>query len=81
LRQRESKEDEKSSWQQRCLELQMLKFGREIDLDELEACSDRTKELEMENILENERNKFEKESLKFTKQVNQAKEKLMEVKK
>jgi len=79
FRQRESKENEKSSWQQRCVELQMLKFGREIDLDELEAFSDRTKEMEMENILENERDKFEKESMKLTRQVNFAKEKLMEV--
>lgn len=79
LRQRESKENDKTSWQQRCIELQMLKFGREIDLDELEAYSDRTKEMEMENILETERDRFEKESTKLSKQVNQAKEKLMEV--
>lgn len=79
LRQRESKENDKNSWQQRCVELQMLKFGREIDLDELEAYSDRTKEMEMESILETERERFEKESAKLTKQVNQAKERLMEV--
>jgi hypothetical protein len=36
-----------------------LKFGREIDLDELELFSDRTKEMDMEKLLLLERNKSE----------------------
>ncbi len=35
-------------WQKRCQELQMLKFGRVIDLDSLEADADRSKEEEAE---------------------------------
>lgn len=35
-------------WTEKCHELQMLKFGRLIDLDVLEAGSDRTKEKEGE---------------------------------
>lgn len=54
----------------------MLKFGREIDLDELEARSDRTKELEMEAIVAEERAKFERESAKLLKDVFFAQEKL-----
>jgi hypothetical protein len=44
------------SWTDKCNELQMLKFGRLIDLDVLEAGSDRTKEEEAEmSIAELER--------------------------
>ncbi len=41
-------------WSARCDDLQMLKFGRIIDLDELEANSDRSKEKDAEAILEKE---------------------------
>ena len=79
VKERESKESETQNWKDRCRDLQMLKFGREIDLDELESFSDRTKEMEVEAILEEEREKFEKESIRLMKEVNQAKEKLVEV--
>ena len=49
------------------------------DLDELEAFSDRTKEMEIEAQLEAERGKFEKESEELMKEVVRAKEKLISV--
>jgi hypothetical protein len=79
LKDRESKDIETESWKQKCKDLQMLKFGREIDLDELEAFSDRTKELEVEASLEVEREKFEKESHKLMAEVANAKENLVKV--
>jgi ribosome-binding ATPase YchF (GTP1/OBG family) len=50
------------SWSARCKELQMLKFGREIDLDELEANSDQTKEKEAEEVLQHDAEKFKAKS-------------------
>lgn len=80
LKDRESKDLETENWKNKCLDLQMLKFGREIDLDELETFSDRTKELEVESILEQDRERFETECQKLMKEVASAKEKLIEVK-
>eukprot|EP00981_Chlorochromonas_danica_P000742 scaffold167_cov168-Ochromonas_danica.AAC.9 len=79
LKDHESKQGETESWIARCRDLQMLKFGREIDLDELEARSDRTKELEMEQIVAEERAKFEKENARLMKDVLAAQEKLAQV--
>lgn len=47
-REREKKREEIAAWEKRCSELQMLKFGRVIDIDELESEADRTKEEEAE---------------------------------
>ena len=79
LRDKEVKEKETETWRARCRELQLLKFGREIDLDELEASSDRTKEREVEAQLAAEREKFEAEASKLLREVNGAKEKLVKV--
>lgn len=79
LKDRELKEKETESWKDRCRELQMLKFGREIDLDELESASDRTKEHDIEAQLAAERLKFEEESNKLLHEVQHAKEKYIKV--
>lgn len=79
LKDRDSKAAETENWKQKCKDLQMLKFGREMDLDELEAFSDRTKEMEIEAQLEAERGKFEKESEDLMKEVVRAKERLISV--
>lgn len=79
LKDRESKELETQNWKNKCLDLQMLKFGREIDLDELETFSDRTKELEVESLLEQDRERFELECQKLMKEVASAKEELVAV--
>ena len=55
------------TWSARCKELQMLKFGREIDLDELEANSDQTKEKEAEEVLQSDAEKFKAKSAKLFK--------------
>jgi predicted nuclease with TOPRIM domain len=79
IKERDSKEEDTSRWKQKCKDLQMLKFGREIDLDELEGFSDRSKELEIENLLESEREKFEAESNLLVKEVVTGKERLIKV--
>lgn len=73
-KERELKESETEMWKTRCRELQLLKFGREIDLDELESSSDRSKEREMEGQLAMEREKFEAEARVLLKEVNMSKE-------
>lgn len=79
LKDRDSKASETENWKQKCIDLQLLKFGREIDLDELETFSDRSKEMEIEATLEAERLKFEKESELLVKDVVRRKEKLITV--
>lgn len=76
---RELKESETDMWKNRCRELQLLKFGREIDLDELESSSDRTKERDMENQLAIDREKFEFDSKRLVREVNLAKEQYIRV--
>lgn len=78
-KEREVKETETDMWKNRCRELQLLKFGREIDLDELESSSDRTREREMEGQLSNDREKFEADSRRLLKDVHVAKEQYIQV--
>ena len=47
-KERDFRQKEIETWSKRCKELQMLKFGRVIDLDDLEAGSNRDKEDEAE---------------------------------
>ena len=42
----------------KCKELQLLKLGRVIDLDDLEAQSDRSKEKEAEKLLEEQQETY-----------------------
>jgi WD40 repeat protein len=78
-KERELKESETEMWKTRCRELQLLKFGREIDLDELESSSDRSKEREMEGQLAMEREKFEAEARVLLKEVNMSKEQYINI--
>lgn len=79
LKRKEFLESETELWRKKCHDLQMLKFGREIDLDELELYSDRTKEREVEASLDDGRLRFEKESNILVQKVNMAQERLMQV--
>lgn len=78
-KERESKESETDTWKNKCRDLQLLKFGREIDLDELEFSSDRTKEREMEAQLTIDREKFEFDSKRLLKEVQASKEQYINV--
>jgi WD40 repeat protein len=49
---RDVQQDKISNWKGKCKDLQMLKFGREIDLDDLEAASNRSREKEAERQME-----------------------------
>lgn len=79
LKDKESKELETQNWRDKCRDLQLLKFGREIDLDELETFSDRSKELEVEATLQYDRLQFEEECSTLLKDVSSTKERLVEV--
>lgn len=78
-KERELKEAETDTWKSKCRELQLLKFGREIDLDELEFSSDRTREHDMEAQLSADREKFEVESKRLLRDVQQSKEQYIKV--
>jgi hypothetical protein len=45
LQERTAKKEDIDEWTKKCVDLQMLKFGRCVDLDDLEADADRTKEV------------------------------------
>lgn len=62
---RDLQKQEIEVWGTKCRELQMLKFGREIDLEELEEKSDRSKEFEAEATLSSNADKFKKKSQKL----------------
>jgi hypothetical protein len=79
LKDKENKELDTQNWRDKCRDLQMLKFGREFDLDQLESFSDRTKELEVESSLELERDRFEEECNKMLRDVALSKERLVQV--
>jgi hypothetical protein len=57
----------------------MLKFGRVIDLDELEARSDRSKETEAENQLKDDEQIFKIKAARLNKESAALQEKLFEV--
>ena len=48
---REVRQGEIAAWESKCKNIQMLKFGRLIDVDALEAGSDRSKEVEAERTV------------------------------
>ena len=48
---REVRQAEIAAWESKCKNIQMLKFGRLIDVDALEAGSDRSKEVEAERTV------------------------------
>jgi chromosome segregation ATPase len=78
-RERDAQQQEIEIWSARCRELQMLKFGREIDLDELEANSDRSKEKEAEEVLLTDGEKFKAKSQKLFAVSAKLQEQLAEV--
>lgn len=78
-RERDAQKGEIEQWSARCRELQMLKFGREIDLDELEANSDRSKEKEAEGQLVEDAEKFKAKSAKQMALSSKLQEQLAEV--
>ena len=79
IKEREAKRLEIEAWSSKCTDLQMLKFGRMIDLDELEAKSDRSKELEAENALKEDEAAFKIKAAKYLKECGVMQEKLSEV--
>lgn len=67
------------NWTDKCNELQMLKFGRLIDLDVLEQGSDRTKEIEAENTVAVMEAEYQAEMNKLHKELNALKQQYAQV--
>jgi hypothetical protein len=59
------------SWSEKVNELQMLKFGRLIDLDVLEQGSDRSKEYEAEATVALVELEFHNDTIKLTAQLDE----------
>ena len=78
-KERGGKKDEIADWQKRCMDLQMLKFGRGVDLDELEADADRTKEDEAEELIHEIEEVTKKKTDEIWAEINDLKEKLAQV--
>jgi hypothetical protein len=68
MKDRDNKALEIEAWRGKCEELQMLKFGKVIDLDELEFSSDRTKESEAEALLKDDETVFRLKTSQLTKE-------------
>lgn len=64
---RDVQQDKITNWRGKCKDLQMLKFGREIDLDDLEAASNRSREKDAEKALETQERKNEDAVLRLVK--------------
>lgn len=80
LKENESKKESIELWGGRCKDLQMLKFGSVIDLDELEAISDRSKETDAENQLKEGEQVFKSQMMKLLKESAKLQEQLFSVK-
>lgn len=64
---------------ERCAKLQMLKFGQVLDIDQLEAGNDRSKEMEAQEGVKQVEEKFEHEKSHLQKEYEEAKRTLAEV--
>ena len=73
---RDAQQEKISQWKAKARDLQMLKFGREIDLDDLEAGSNRSREDEAEHSLTEQEKAFSDIIRKLTKEGEALREKL-----
>eukprot|EP00605_Chrysophyceae_sp_TOSAG23-4_P000185 GSChrysophyteH1.ASY1.ANO1.219.1 assembled CDS len=73
---RDTQQEKISSWKSRVRDLQMLKFGREIDLDDLEAGSNRSREEEAERGLKEQEDRTASTVYKLTREGERLREKL-----
>ena len=79
LKESESKKTAIDLWSRRCKDLQMLKFGSVIDLDELEALSDRSQEADAENQLKSDEQIFKSKMIRLMKEAAVLQEELFAV--
>jgi WD40 repeat protein len=76
---RDAQQEKISSWKAKVRDLQMLKFGREMDLDDLEAGSNRSLEDEAERGLKEQEDAMQAIVWKLTKEGEALREKLAKV--
>lgn len=75
-REKEARQEEITALENKCNELQMLKFGRIIHLDDLEIGSDRSKEEEAEAQIKFLEKEYRKEHAALMKEIEQLQEQL-----
>ena len=76
---RDTQQEKIGTWKAKVRDLQMLKFGREIDLDDLEAGSNRSREDEAERGLKEQEDAMQAIVWKLTKEGESLREKLAKV--
>ncbi len=79
IKERENQQSHIETWSSRCLDLQMLKFGRVIDLDELEARSDRLRGDKDDGALREDEDGFKQRSSALSKETLALQEQLTQV--
>lgn len=78
-KEKESRQADIDALMKKCNDLQMLKFGRIMDLDELEAGADHSKEEEAEATIREIESKSQSQQQKSVKEVDKLKEELSKV--
>jgi hypothetical protein len=73
---KEIRQTEIENWENKCKNIQMLKFGRLIDVDALEAGSDRSKEIEAEKTVKLVEDEGRLNMFRMQKELEEVKEKL-----
>ena len=76
---REVRQAEIASWESRCNNIQMLKFGRLVDVDALEAGSDRSKEVDAERSVKAVEDDGRLSLFRMQKEMEEVQEKLSQV--
>jgi hypothetical protein len=76
---REVRQAEIAAWESKCKNIQMLKFGRLIDVDALEAGSDRSKEVEAERTVRMVEEEGRLSLYRMQKELEEVQEKLARV--
>ena len=77
-KERDVRMEEIEIWDQKCKNIQMLKFGRILDLDAVEAGSDRSKEIEAEKTVKKVEEETRVKLYRLQKEVDGLEEKLAE---
>lgn len=76
---KEVRQSEISMWEGKCNNIQMLKFGRMVDVDALEAGSDRSKEIEAEKTVKVVEDDGRLQIYRMQKELEEIQEKLANV--
>ena len=77
-KERDTKRIEIAALRKKVQDLQLLKFGKSIDIDEVEERADRTKEEEAEQLVHDAEEKYREEMYRLTKEMEHLQDRLAE---